>query len=90
MKTLCKEKHISSTVHYDRHGDYSLLLRDLDTRNVDILVPLRHILPQKFSIPSLVLTLRMINSLPVGTEVSVRESTNERIVELIPGFQNIR
>ena len=77
-------------MHHDRHGDHSLLLRDLDTRNVDIPVPLRHILPQKFSTPSLVSTLRMIDSLPVGTEVSVRESTNEKIVELIPGLQNIR
>ena len=77
-------------MHHDRHGDHSLLLRDLDTRNVDIPVPLRHILPQKFSTPSLVSTLRMIDSLPVGTEVSVRESTNERIVELTPGLQNIR
>ena len=77
-------------MHHDRHGDHSLLLRDLDTRNVDIPVPLRHILPQKFSTPSLVSTLRTIDSLPVGTEVSVRESTNEKIVELIPGLQNIR
>ena len=52
-------------MHHDRHGDHSLLLRDLDTRNVDIPVPLRHILPQKFSTPSLVSTLRMIDSLPV-------------------------
>ena len=76
--------------HHDRHGDHSLLLRDLDTRNVDVPVPLRHILPQKFSTPSLVSTLRMVDSLPVGTEVSVRESTNEKIVEFIPGLQNIR
>ena len=77
-------------MHHDRHGDHSLLLRDVDTRNADIPVPLRHILPQKFWTPSLVSTLRMIDSLPVGTEVSVRESTNEKIVELIPGLQNIR
>ena len=59
-------------------------------RNDDIPVPLRHILPQKFSTPSLVSTLRMIDALPIRTEVSVRESTNEKIVELIPGLQNIR
>ena len=46
-----------SCMHHDRHGDHSSLLRDLDTRNVDIPVPLRHILPQKFSTPSLVSTL---------------------------------
>ena len=32
----------------------------------------------------------MIEALPLGTEVSVRESTNEKIVALIPGLQNIR
>ena len=62
-------------MHHDRHGDHSLLLRDLDTRNVDIPVPLRHILPQKFSTPSLVSTLRMVDSLPVGAEVSVNQQT---------------
>ena len=53
-------------------------------------VPLRYILPQKFSTPSLVPTLRMVDALPIGTEVSVRESTNEKIVALVPGLQNIR
>ena len=33
-------------MHHDRHGDHSLLLRDLGTRSVDIPVPLRHIPPQ--------------------------------------------
>ena len=77
-------------MHHERYGEHSLLLRDLDMRNDDIPVPLRHILPQKFSTPSLVSTLRMIEALPLGTEVSVRESTNEKIVALIPGLQNIR
>ena len=77
-------------MHLDRYDEHSLLLRDLDVRNDDIPVPLRHILPQKFSTPSLVSTLRMIEALPLGTEVSVRESTNEKIVALIPGLQNIR
>ena len=77
-------------MHHDRYDEHSLLLRDVDVRNDDIPVPLRHILPQKFSTPSLVSTLRMIEALPLGTEVSVRESTNEKIVALIPGLQNIR
>ena len=64
-------------MHHERLGEHSLLLSDLDTRNDD--VPLRHILPQKFSTPSLASTLRMVDALPVGTEVSVRESTNENI-----------
>ena len=77
-------------MHHERYDEHSLLLRDLDMRNDDIPVPLRHILPQKFSTPSLASTLRMIEALPLGTEVSVRESTNEKIVALIPGLQNIR
>ena len=67
-------------MHHDRYDEHSLLLRDLDVRNDDIPIPLRHILPQKFSTPSLVSTLRMIEELPLGTEVSVRESTNERLL----------
>ena len=76
-------------MHHERYDEHSLLLRDLDMRNEDIPVPLRHILTEKFSTPSLVSTLRMIEALPIGTEVSVRESTNEKIVALIPGLQNI-
>jgi len=77
-------------MHHERYDEHSLLLRDLDMRNEDIPVPLRHILTEKFSTPSLVSTLRMIEALPIGTEVSVREPTNEKIVALIPGLQNIR
>ena len=69
-------------MHHERYGDHSLLLRDLDSRSVDIPVPWRQILPQKFSTPSSVTTLT--DSLPAGTEANVRESTNEQIVELIP------
>ena len=76
--------------HHERFDEYSPSLRDLDMRNDDIPVFLRHILPQKFSTPSLVSTLRMVDALSVGTEVSVRDSTNEKIVALIPGLQNIR
>ena len=71
-------------MHHERYDEH------LDTRNDGKPVPLRHILPQKFSTPSLVSTLRMIEALPVGTEVSVRDSTNEKIFALIPGLQNIR
>ena len=77
-------------MHHERYDEHSLLLRDMDMRNDDIPVPLRRILPQKFSTPSLASTLRMIEALPLGTEVSVREPTNEKIVALIPGLQNIR
>ena len=34
-------------MHHDRYDEHSLLLRDLDVRNDDIPVPLRHILPQE-------------------------------------------
>ena len=78
------------SMRHEKIDEHSLLLRDLDMRNHDIPVPLRHNLPQKFSTPSLVSTLRMVDALPVGTEVNVRESTNEKIVALIPGLQNIR
>ena len=77
-------------MHHERLGEHSLLLRDIDRKNVDIPVPLGHILPGNFSTPSLASTLRMIDSLPVGTEVSARESTSEKIVELIPGLQSVR
>ena len=55
-----------------------------------IQVPLKHILPQKFTTQLLVQTLRKIDQLPVSTEASVRESTGSRIIELIPELQDIR
>ena len=59
-------------MQHERFDEHSLLLRDLDMRNPDIPMPLRHILPQKFSTPSVASTLRMIDALPVGSEVSVK------------------
>ena len=66
------------------------LLQDLHHVETSIPVPLKHILPQKFTTPLLVQTLRKIDQLPVITEASVRESTDSRIIELIPGLQDIR
>ena len=40
--------------------------------------------------PLLVQTLRKIDQFPVSTEASVREPTDSRIIELIPGLQDIR
>ena len=53
-------------------------------------VSLKHILPQRFTTQLLVQTLRKIDQLPRSTEASVRESTDPRIIELIPGLQDAR
>ena len=74
----------------DRGAGGSCLLQDLHHVETSIPVPLKHILPQKFTTPLLVQTLRKIHQLPMSTEASVRESTDSRIIELIPGLQDIR
>ena len=53
-------------------------------------MPLKHILPQRFTTQLLIQTLRKIDQLPRSAEASVRESTDPRIIELIPGLQDIR
>ena len=68
----------------------SCLLQDLHHVETSIPVPLKHILPQKFTTQLLVQTLRKIDQLPRSTEASVRESTDPRIIELIPGLQDVR
>ena len=45
---------------------------------------------QRFTTQLLVQTLRKIDQLPRSTEASVRESTDPRITELIPGLQDVR
>ena len=71
-------------------AECSCLLQDLHHMETSIPVPLKHILPQKFTTKLLVQPLRKIDQLPVGTEASVREPTVSRIIELIPGLQDIR
>ena len=75
-----------------RGAECSCLLQDLHhvETSIPVPVPLKHILLQKFTTPLLVQTLRKIDQLPVSTEASVRESTDSRIIELIPGLQDIR
>ena len=74
----------------DHGAECSCLLQDLHHMETSIPVPLRHILPQKFATQLLVQTMRQIDQLPVSTEASVRESTGSRIIELVPGLQDIR
>ena len=74
----------------DRGVECSCLLQDMRSIPTSIPVPLKHILPQKFTTPMLVQTLRKIDQLPRSTEASVKESTDPRIMELIPGLANIR
>ena len=66
------------------------MLQDLHHVETSIPVPLKHILPQRFTTQLLVQTLRKIDQLPRSTEASVRESTDPRIIELIPGLQDVR
>ena len=74
----------------DRGAECSCLLQDLHHVETSIPVPLKHILPQRLTTPLLIQTLRKIDQLPMSTEASVRESTDTRIIELIPGLQDIR
>ena len=74
----------------DRGVECSCLLQDLHSVATSIPVPLKHIRPQKFTTPMLVQTLRKIDQLPRSTEASVKETTDPRIIELIPGLMDIR
>lgn len=53
-------------------------------------IPLKHILPQRFTTPLLMQTLRKIDQLPRSTEANVRSSTDTRIIELVPGLRDVR
>ena len=74
----------------DRGAECSCLLQDLHHAETSIPVPLKHILPQKFTTQLLIQTLRKIDQLPRSTQARVRESTDPRIIELIPGLQDIK
>ena len=79
-----------TSMFLDREPECSCLLQDLHHVETSIPVPLKHILPQRFTTQLLVQTLRKIDQLPRSTEASVRESTDPRIIELIPGLQDVR
>ena len=73
------------------HGvECSCLLQEFHNAENSFPVPLKHILPQRFTTPLLVQTLRKVDQLPRSTEASVIGSTDPRIMELIPGLQDIR
>ena len=74
----------------DHGAECSCLLQALHHVETSIPVPLKHILSQRFTTQLLVQTLRKIDQLPRSTEASVRESTDPRIIELIPGLQDVR
>ena len=73
-----------------RGAECSCLLQDLHHAETSIPVPLKRILPQRFTTQLLVQTLRKIDQLPRSTEASVRESTDPRIIELNPRLQDVR
>ena len=75
-----------ASMFLDRGAECSCLLQDLHHVETSISVPLKHMLPQKFTTQLLVQTLRKIDQLPMGTGASVKESTDSRIIEPIPGL----
>ena len=79
-----------TSMFLDREPECSCLLQDLHHVETSIPVSLKHILPQRFTTQLLVQTLRKIDQLPRSTEASVRESIDPRIIELIPGLQDVR
>ena len=74
----------------DRGAQCSCLLQDVMKHESSLPVPLKKIVPQKFTTPWLVQTLRKIDQLPQSTEANVKASTDQRIVELMPGLQDVR
>jgi len=76
-----------TSMFLDRGSECSCLLQGLHHVETSIPVPLKHILPQT---QLLIQALRKIDQLPRSTKASVREQTDPRIIELIPGLQDIR
>ena len=79
-----------ASMYLDRGAEFTCLLQDLHHVETSVPVPLKHTLPQKFTTQLLIQILRKIDQLPRSTEASVRESTDARIIELVPGLQDIR
>ena len=75
----------------EREAHQSILLNSVRTEETtEIPVPLRHILPQRFTTTELIRTLRQIDALPQRSEFDVTTSSDSRIVSLIPGLKEIR
>ena len=87
---MVMEHCVARQCFLDRGAECSCLLQDLHHVETSIPVPLKHILPQRFTTQLLVQTLRKIDQLPRSTEARVRESTDPRIIELLPGLQDVR
>ena len=66
------------------------MLQDLHHVETSFPLPLKHLLPQKFTTQLRIQRLRKIDQLPRSTEASVRESTDPTIIELSSGLQGIR
>ena len=75
-----------TSMFLDRGAECSCLLQDLHHVETSIPVPLKHILPQRFTTQLLVQTLRKIDQLPRSTEASVRESTDPRIIDRVDSW----
>ena len=65
-----------TSMFLDRGAECSCLLQDLHHVETPIPVPLKHILPQRFTTQLPIQTKRKIDQLPRSTEASVRESTD--------------
>ena len=75
----------------EREAHQSILLNSVRTEETtEIPVPLRHILPQRFTTTELIRTLRQVDALPQRSEFDVTTSSDSRIVSLIPGLKEIR
>ena len=75
----------------EREAHQSILLNSVRTEETtEIPVPLRHILPQRFTTTELIRTLRQVDALPQRSEFDVATSSDSRIVSLIPGLKEIR
>ena len=81
--------HLCQSMFLGRGAECSCLLQDLHHAETSIPAPLK-ILPQKFTTQLLIQSLRKMDQLPRSTEASVRESSDPRIMELIPGLQDVR
>eukprot|EP00435_Cladocopium_sp_Y103_P014253 s2970_g3.t1 len=62
-----------ASMFLDRGSECSCLLQDIQHADTSLPVPLKHILPRKFTTPLLIQTLRKMGQLPMSTEASVRE-----------------
>ena len=80
----------NSSLVRERSSSVNLLSSVRTEETTEIRVPLRHILPQRFTTTELIRTLRQVDALPQRSEFDVTTSSDSRIVSLIPGLKEIR